>query len=772
MPSKKARPWFPTKQEVIQCAREPVLRIAPSAIIPLGSTRPESDKTKIEHEWIPPPDTQKLKCEIQCVIQKRSEGTRWTSIQHETRFTSLVCTVQDDGKRAITIDQDAFFTFPLSVMMCPGDGGHGAPIEAQDKRDLKDYRLKLHITSTDQAVKRDLHTFLHGEDALAVPFGIQAPLRGFIRGLDDTSEKQLVELRSGRADVLEPTGYSLAVDIAWNDGDDTFLEQISKSKRITLAGGAESKETKPDVEVAAEHEITYVIKGSAGQLRSVISTDLKCQFCKRRLPHSSFERLHMHYMLNHDQFDFVVTESRSIDGIEQRTLLLQRNERPRLRASNDVPDEREMEWVRPERPFDLSQYLRGDESWTALRGAGRKIRPKSPTREVSATNLRPYGPSREKSPSEIQPLQPRKRKRYPVPAIPDVELYRSISKRQLMAGEYLSESDEDSEEDWAAQKQRFRSAPLKGASRGELNKVFDRYIHDEKISSDMHLQHAVVRFARHFNKHLRRPLILCDWKTKLQQLRLTGLISSRLHDYCLMLCTSSESDTEDKMNVTENDNDKSHLTNGHFDGDRGDSSAAKQLGRTLKQWQSLPAPAQAVGAHPLTGHPKVQQTLGFVAIHPEFQGQLYDMVHCHKARLRASMRLESVVHGRTALRVHQDDYEGWLSSLKEAEVVEVHAGTCCCGRTVDEADSLIYCANILCPTAGFHMACVNASSRDADWKCMDCAGRATPWAFTTADLQEQERQDKMTAPTLQNSHKWLEMLRKQTRVNGDSGMLK
>lgn len=70
------------------------------------------------------------------------------------------------------------------------------------------------------------------------------------------------------------------------------------------------------------------------------------------------------------------------------------------------------------------------------------------------------------------------------------------------------------------------------------------------------------------------------------------------------------------------------------------------------------------------------------------------------------------------------------------------------------------------------MTCVNLSYKDPKWKCMDCAGRATSWILTSTDLQEQERQEKADAPTLQNQHVWLDMIRRKAGEPEDSEMLK
>ncbi|KAF2223210.1 hypothetical protein BDZ85DRAFT_319478 [Elsinoe ampelina] len=767
MPPRRRHDWFPVKKEILQCAREPTMQVLPFAIVSRGSTRPVpkndgATKVKAEPEWLPAPDTQKLKCEIQCMVQKRSDVSKWAAVQHETKPATLICTRSDDGKPSITIELDAPFILPLSILSRSGEGGDEPVNGADNSRDLQNHRLKLHISCSDLTMKKDLHTFMYGQDISAVPFGVHAPLRAFIKGLDKLGGKDLVQLTSGRVGTTEQTGYELAVDLKWNKYEGSVLERTMRSRREAAVNGSVIKTTQESAQ--EEHEITYIIKGSAGQLRSLVVDDLRCQFCKKRLPHSSFDRLHMHYVLNHDHLDFSITQSRVVNGVQQKTLLLQLNERPRLtRASNDVPDEREMEWVRPVRPFDLSQYLKGDDSWTSCRATGRRVRPRSPGREISTAQLKTYGPAKEVPPAEIQQsILPRKRKRYQVPEIPDVELYRQTSKRPLEAGEELSESDEESEDDWAAQKQKLRKTDLQGESRGELFKVFDQYIHRERISSDKHLQHAVIRFAKAHHKQLRRPLVFRDWKTKLKQLRLTGLLSSLYHDFCIELCTKGGDGVEEPPangSPSSTETPKTNgLTNGHTNIDI-DRSSQSQIRRTLQQWSTLPLAPNAPNAHPLTGHPKIQNLLGLVAIHPSFQPLLFSILHSPQTRHDASQTLQSIVHGRTALRVYEADYESWLSALADSAPIAVHEGTCVCGQTVTETGSLIYCSNTSCPTAGFHMPCVNTPVRDPNWKCSKCAGRDTPWVVTGADQRERERLEGVQTPTLWNAGRWLEMLK-------------
>lgn len=705
MASRNLGTWCPTRAEISEMTKGPVLSITPAAIIPIESTRSDIRDKKSEPDWIPPPNTHRLKCEIQCVVQYRSEGSSWATIQHENKSATLFCWTHEDGKPAITIDLDAPFTILSSVMTNAAseklpDTSPGVSTRPY----LQGHRVKLQIVCGNPSARRELHKFLHKDQSDSQPFDIQAPLRAFITELDDVSGKHLVQLTSGRISEGNRIAYRLALDMGWNQNDGSVLERANKIKRGLNASRTTSGAHKQvSVEMQDEYEITYLSHGSAGQARTTIANDLKCQLCKSPRPHTTFERLHMHYLLNHEHFDITVTKHSEHAGVKQRTFVLRLNERQaRPRASNDVPDERELEWIRPVRPFDLNKWLRGDDLWTAARGTGRKPRPKSPVRETS-NPLRPVGPARDRSPSDIQPLQPRKRKRYPVPNIPGVDLYRSASKRELTAGEMLSESDEDSEDDWAVQKQRLREPPIKGESRGEFFKMFDEYMHSEGLCSDIHLQHAIVRFAKHNRKRLQKPLVFKDYKIKLQQLHLTGLLPRRLLDYCINLCTQGKEDA--KKSLTNGDayeDDADVLVNGHAD-DAMDIdekqtspvmySVERELGRTISQWQKLPAPENAVGAHPLTGHPKIRQLLGFVAIHPHFQDKLFAILHKQEAKLEAMNKLDSIVHGRTALRVHRDEYEKWMVALTDAPPVAVHAGTCCCGQAVCDLQRLIMCAN-------------------------------------------------------------------------------
>ncbi|PNS19994.1 hypothetical protein CAC42_7961 [Sphaceloma murrayae] len=799
-PDHKTLDWYPSEDEIRACETAPMLRIVPHAIVSRDSSRPDTSKRVSEPDWLPDPDSFNLTSELQCTIQRRPDlqSSYWKATYQETKAARLLCAVQNDGKSSVTIRLDAPFIFPLAVMLGSEDTQQPNLESLPDNVNMGNYRLKMEIAAGNAKARRELYDFLHEGDPKNEAFDIQAPIRAFVAGktlaggFATTEEEQFVQLNIGKISDSHPTKYRLAVNVHWNKGGESILES-SRRSRLSMSASKLAEEVVPKQKSQQdEWEITYMAGGSLGRKRIVVANNLKCQFCRDKLPHSSFDRLHMHYIVNHEHFVFTLKATREFQGVQQRTLFVELNaEPPRPRASNGVPDEREMEWIRPSKPFHLQKYLRGDDSWVSPRGLPRKARQKSPVRETSSNAFRSSAPSRERSPTGIQTLQPRKRKRYQVPLVPNVELYRTATKRELKAGEVLSESDEDSEDDWAAEKQKLRQSPIRGASRGEFFRMFNRYIHEEGPCSDKHLQYAVIRFAKSYRKQLQRPLVFKDWKTKLQQLLLTGLIPRRTHDYCVSICMQSDEDFNAGVSpglrngtngikhnmsngVEHSDEDSGPLGNGmdiDKDPDKSaDAKVARRLDTTIFQWQHLPSPEKAPGAHPLTGHPKVKQLLGFVAIHPAFQTRLFDILCSKEAQAAAILKLESIVHGRTPLRVYQDDYEKWLLALTDAESVTIHAGTCCCGG-VPRGVEAITCGNTYCRSSGFHRVCVNVTDRVMDWKCMACDGRSTPWVLTKLDLLERERQEKIEVPTLQNREFWVDMLGRQATASGESKML-
>jgi hypothetical protein len=140
-------------------------------------------------------------------------------------------------------------------------------------------------------------------------------------------------------------------------------------------------------------------------------------------------------------------------------------------------------------------------------------------------------------PEEVKDIPSRKRKRYVVPTIPNVTIFRAESKREVKPGEGLSESDAEPDDTWLRTKHGVEDFPqLTGAAR-EFAGLFDGHLlQDEPRNlANVHVCEAVVRFVRRFSVQLRQPHLLQELKRKLDELIDMGLISDEYAVYCLAL---------------------------------------------------------------------------------------------------------------------------------------------------------------------------------------------------------------------------------------------
>jgi hypothetical protein len=109
-----------------------------------------------------------------------------------------------------------------------------------------------------------------------------------------------------------------------------------------------------------------------------------------------------------------------------------------------------------------------------------------------------------------------------------------VSRRPLEAGEVISESDDELDEDW-----------LKLRKNAEVNKlglpglvvrfleIFDEFIHKEDPQSHIHLRDCIIRFAREHGAQLRHANVTNEFTKKLDELLEEHLISEEIHSAAL-----------------------------------------------------------------------------------------------------------------------------------------------------------------------------------------------------------------------------------------------
>lgn len=262
---------------------------------------------------------------------------------------------------------------------------------------------------------------------------------------------------------------------------------------------------------------------------------LKCHFCDLRTHFRDINDLHMHLKSYHDNFKYCPTKEEEINGTQfwriEYEIAIYRAEQQR--ASNNAPDAYSIEMVAPKRPFDQSAYLNDhDESWQ------REAMTERPTRFSLPTGPHLGMATRRKGLDEVQPRVSREKKKFRVPKAPSgVTFFRSVTKRPLVEGEYISESDDDADMEWL--RLRTESMIIDDPNIPEKAKrflnSFNLYLRDERPLAPDHLADLVLRFAQEKGSWIVKEDVQDAFKDKIAELLEDETISKEIHDESLKL---------------------------------------------------------------------------------------------------------------------------------------------------------------------------------------------------------------------------------------------
>jgi hypothetical protein len=268
--------------------------------------------------------------------------------------------------------------------------------------------------------------------------------------------------------------------------------------------------------------------------------------CQRR-KHQDIDDLRMHLDCWHDYFKYKATcEGIDEHGTEMWTFTCEVSDhkahRAEQRASDRAPEPMDVRHVTPAQPFNQRRYLDGaDDEYRRMSrvnrqyGVSKAAVPASVDTPVSL---------RRKLPNEVVAIPVHVKKRYRVPAAPPgVTFFRAYSKRPLATGEYISESDDDVDDDWiklrkAAEfdKETTILDPVK-----RFLKEFDLHMWGEQLHSDVHAGDALVRFTREKREWLWQEGVTEVFAEKISQLFEDGIISEQVHDGCRELVQNAQS---------------------------------------------------------------------------------------------------------------------------------------------------------------------------------------------------------------------------------------
>ncbi|OCK78116.1 hypothetical protein K432DRAFT_406745 [Lepidopterella palustris CBS 459.81] len=335
--------------------------------------------------------------------------------------------------------------------------------------------------------------------------------------------------------------FGIEVDIGWmKSKDKTMLTAYNRTLKSTRANQLPSPVSEPRV-LDQILKVVFVFVDFNGGIRiekSLRVDGALCAMCHQKDYHT-LEELHFHLKTSHDMFTFELKKKEKEMGdsivIEGRFECELSDRYEDHRASHNVPDAHDINWIAPAAPFNISKYLDGNDEWVAS-GSYEKRRSAPPKTTIATIPI-----VKPKTPGEIVLMPVARRKRHKVPRAPEgIAFFRTLSKRPLKQDEYVSESDDDVDMSWLKLRRKgsTNNPDTPGPAKAFMIK-FDDYIQDERLSDDVHVGDAIVRFALQNVEWLRRPSVTPEFIKKVTELRSDKIITEEVFERCAGLVRST-----------------------------------------------------------------------------------------------------------------------------------------------------------------------------------------------------------------------------------------
>ncbi|KAI9785493.1 MAG: hypothetical protein M1839_009234 [Geoglossum umbratile] len=427
-----------------------------------------------------------------------------------------------------------------------------------------------------------------------------------------------------------------------------------------------------------------------------------CNMCERR-EFPSIEFLHFHLLTCHDYFKYKISEGRSQEGTTRWKIHLDIAD---YRSFDDDDDEDEkVVWVRPNRPFRLSKYLRGDDSWVTGKTPPPTPPPAPPQLSRSTSSGRNSqtrqapGSSIAIDSNTVPDLPEPKSRKFAVP--PGGRYFRSLTKRRLKQGEMLSESDDDVDELWLIQKHKETIDDFADVFLAEKTfmKRFDEHMLRENLCAQRYVPSALIRFCRSNREWLNATDMLVEFWKQCLYLTQHGIINAVHVKTCMDIIQGG--------------------------GDAGRSKV--RLGADL--------PKRAMGAHEdLPPAPKVRQpVVQRRSVHDPLSSEMDidDSLGTDEERI-----VRTIVHGdvqpqvpiRTlpppARQQHESSTSINAGHVGYAVGEYINTELCYGGCGEWKKSDLIICEERTCDKRFWHLSCVGLEKRIPNWRCHVCLTRA------------------------------------------------
>jgi hypothetical protein len=692
---------------------------------------PTSDRDDGLPNWLPRPDAQRLllQCRIQARIYQRN--SRESPLHVDMRSGTILQCENSGGRPSFDIKLDQPFHTELSKLLIVRECGSVGESQRWRRAMSDRYSLEMTIECLDSD---DAHQLLSKLDS--IPTGARGHtvpsncvLRTFWDALPEcpTSGSTLPLLCTTNNTTL-PLAYGIEVSMGWIHPESPLVQynrglvNASRARHLLTPSASDDLEKLP-----SKWTIRYKFRDGF-QVRELTKTSLECVHCGSGIEHSSFARLYLHYTNSHQSWEYRAegTEWMVSSGMTV-VLWIQDAETP---ISTDSSRDRNMNWIAPSCPVDIAAYIYGEGPWinaghnkhrSPMKRPGRAMR-----REISTSlALKPAmaaASARNKGkrhlPEEVKNLPLHVRKTYQVPNVPGVTFYRTTSKQAVRCGDELSESDEDIDDYWLTQRQRRDLMHLGDhAAVCKFHELFYVHINEERPSSDIHMQDAVVRFARKYLEQSRDPRWADAMRKKLLQLETGCVITGATVKYCTSLLDTAANSaqpqewpvsapnqaSEDAQRISAQTRETGLLrpnTSRHTYSQNGTiaESPVSERSPRLDPWD------------PSDSDSWLGNRTRWVA------GKMTSTDDDDRAKERPARNgslLEASTSGttfdtRVDVRVPQDRFQ-----------------TCVCGKIVAGLRGTIGCSEVTCARA-FHLKCLKLPKRIPYWRCEECTSNLRP----------------------------------------------
>jgi hypothetical protein len=392
-------------------------------------------------------------------------------------------------------------------------------IHLNDKHKLK---ISLDLDSQDEAEELFQHLNTRSVDGCSTRF--------------TTACDNILECPSGRIilplrDYKGGLDFGLEVSMHWVISKGIPILAAHNTRLTALAQPESYPSPPPDPDASRSSvKLMFVYANE-----TITRTSLRCphEGCSRRKP-KNIDDLRMHLDSWHDLIKYQATLSHDDDGNEVWVFESEvADHKSEQRASARANEPFDIRNLAPSEPFDEQKYLNeGNDDYQRMSRLEKRhplYRPALPVPDTIPV------PPRQKPPDLVADMPPRDKRKHPVPQAPvGITFLRSMSRRPLRTGEYISESDDEVDDTWITLRKRaeLNKDELLADDLKKFLECFDSHMWKEQLRSDIHLGDAIIRFAREKAAWIWQEDLFSTFMLKINELLEDRLISQEVHASC------------------------------------------------------------------------------------------------------------------------------------------------------------------------------------------------------------------------------------------------